>query len=469
MSIRARRNTGLTNVDMQTLSCYLGLVGIGWMMIVATTSKGASFTDFSSTAIKQGAFIGLSFFLIIVISFIEWKFWRTVSYVVYALSILSLITVLFFGKKISGATSWFSIGGFSLQPSEFAKFGTCLAMASYLSSYNTNLKEFKSQIVAFTLFIIPIGLILLQPDAGSAIVFTSFMILFYREGLSANLYIVGFTIAALFIISLMYEPYYVILGFITIGSAIFIYNIKNERKKWVIGFVVLIAATIAGLYFFHSYYREIFALNFLLLPVLSFLLWRNGKKKIVSLLLPLLIFGGLFAYGANFAFNNVLKPHQQSRINVWLNPDKADKDAVYNLRQSQLAIGSGGLDGKGFLQGVRTKYNYVPENSTDFIFCTIGEEQGFVGVFGIIILYLLFLYRITVLAERQRSDFSRCYAYGVAGILFLHFFINIGMTMGLVMIIGIPLPFISYGGSSLLAFSLMIGVLLKLDSNRFSI
>lgn len=469
MSIRARRNTGLTNVDMQTISCYFGLVGIGWMMIVAATGKGASFTDLSPTAIKQGAFIGLSFILIFALSFIEWKFWRTVSYVVYALTILSLIAVLFFGKKINGATSWFSIAGFSLQPSEFAKFGTCLAMASYLSSYNTNLKEFKSQIVAFALFIIPMLLILRQPDAGSAIVFTSFMILFYREGLSANIYIVGFTIAALFIISLMYEPYYVILGFITIGSAIFIYNIKNERRKWAIGFVILIAATVAGLNFFHPYYREIFALNFLLLPVLSFLLWRNGKKKLVSLLLPLLIFGGLFAYGANFAFNNVLKPHQQSRINVWLNPDKADKDAVYNLRQSQLAIGSGGLDGKGFLQGVRTKYNYVPENSTDFIFCTIGEEQGFVGVFGIIILYLLFLYRITVLAERQRSDFSRCYAYGVAGILFLHFFINIGMTMGLVMIIGIPLPFISYGGSSLLAFSLMIGVLLKLDSNRFSI
>ena len=469
MSIRARRNTGFQNVDMQTLSCYLGLVGVGWMMIVAATGKGASFTDFSSTAIRQGAFIGISFILIVAISFIEWKFWRTVSYVVYALTILSLIVVLFFGKKINGATSWFSLGGFSLQPSEFAKFGTCLAMASYLSAYNTNLKDFRAQFVAFTLFIIPLILILLQPDAGSAIVFTSFMILFYREGLSANLYIVGLTISALFIISLMYEPYYVILGFITIGSTIFIYNIKNERKKWAIGFAALISATVAGLYFLHPYYRIIFALNFLMLPTLSFLLWRNGKKKLVTLLLPLLIFGGLFAYGANFAFNNVLKPHQQSRINVWLNPDKADKDAVYNLRQSQLAIGSGGLDGKGFLQGVRTKYNYVPENSTDFIFCTIGEEQGFVGVFGIIMLYLLFLYRITVLAERQRSDFSRCYAYGVAGILFLHFFINIGMTMGLVMIIGIPLPFISYGGSSLLAFSLMIGVLLKLDSNRFSI
>jgi rod shape determining protein RodA len=231
----------------------------------------------------------------------------------------------------------------------------------------------------------------------------------------------------------------------------------------------MIIGTIAGLYFFPLFYQEIFVFNFVIIPILSFVLWRNGRKEIVKLLLPLIIFGGTFAYGANFAFNNILKPHQQSRINVWLSPSKAPSDAIYNLRQSKLTIGSGELSGKGFLQGTRTKLDFVPEQSTDFIFCTVGEEQGFVGVFGIIVLYLLFLYRITVIAERQRSDFSRNYAYGVAGILFFHFFINIGMTMGLVMIIGIPLPFISYGGSSLLAFSLMIGVLLKLDSNRYSI
>ena len=403
------------------------------------------------------------------ISFIEWKFWRTFSYVFYALSIFSLIAVLIIGKKVSGATSWFSIGGFSLQPSEFAKFATCLAMASFLSSYNANLKIFKSQLIAFGLITIPIILILLQPDAGSAIVFTSFLILFYRLGLSENFYIVFLTLTTLFIIALIYDPYYVILGFMMTGTGIFIYNLKNEKRIWIIGFTLMIIGTIAGLYFFPLFYQEIFVFNFVIIPILSFVLWRNGRKEIVKLLLPLIIFGGTFAYGANFAFNNILKPHQQSRINVWLSPSKAPSDAIYNLRQSKLTIGSGELSGKGFLQGTRTKLDFVPEQSTDFIFCTVGEEQGFVGVFGIIVLYLLFLYRITVIAERQRSDFSRNYAYGVAGILFFHFFINIGMTMGLVMIIGIPLPFISYGGSSLLAFSLMIGVLLKLDSNRYSI
>ncbi len=469
MSTRTRRNSGFQNVDLQTLSFYLGLMAVGWIMIVAATVGDGTFWDLSGTAIKQALFIGLSFILIVGISFIEWKFWRTISYVMYAFSLLLLIGVLFFGNEIKGATSWYKIFGFSFQPSEFAKFGTCLAMASYLSSYSANLKEFKTQIVAFGLFAVPIGLILLQSDAGSALVFTSFLILFYREGLSSNFYIVIFTITALFIVALMYEPYYVILGFIMLGAAIFIYNLKKKKRQAALGFLGMLLFTAGSLHFFHAYYIEIFVVNFLMLPVLSFILWRDGKKDIVSLLFPLLLFGGLLAYGANFAFNNVLKPHQQSRINVWLNPDKADRDAVYNLKQSQLTISSGGIGGKGFLEGKRTQLEYVPEQATDFIFCTIGEEQGFVGVFAIIIIYLLFIFRITVVAERQRSDFSRIYAYGVAGILFVHFFVNIGMTMGLVMIIGIPLPFISYGGSSLLCFSLMIGVLLKLDSNRFSI
>ena len=227
MSIRARRNNGFQNVDLQTLSYYIGLVLIGWMMIIAATAKGNDLGELSSEATKQGFFIIVSFVLIVGVSFIEWKFWRTFSYIFYALSILSLIAVLIIGKKVSGATSWFSIGGFSLQPSEFAKFTTSLAMASFLSSYNANLKIFRSQLISFGLIIIPIILILLQPDAGSAIVFTSFLILFYRLGLSENFYIISLTLTALFIIALIYPTYYVILGFMMIGAGIFIYNIKD--------------------------------------------------------------------------------------------------------------------------------------------------------------------------------------------------------------------------------------------------
>ena len=463
-----RRNSGFNNVDLQTLSFYLGLMGIGWIMILAASQDSSIGFEITRTAAKQGVFIGLSFAIILIISFIDWKFWRTVAYVVYAFSMLLLLAVPFLGNEVKGATSWFIIAGFSFQPSELAKFGTCLAVASYMSTYNTNLREFRHQIIAFGLILLPMGLIMLQPDLGSTVVFTSFLILFFREGLSSNFYIVLLTIVALFIIGLMYTPYYVILGFIMLGNFIFIFNMKN-RKPWMYGFVAVAALTILGLIFQHNYYRYIFAANLLWLPILSFLIWRNGKKELVTLLTPLLIFGGALTYVANYTVNEVLKPHQSMRINAWLNPSKVSRDNLYNLNQSKLAIGSGGTYGKGFLEGEMTKYNYVPENTTDFIFSTIGEEQGFIGVFGIIAIYLLFLLRITVVAERQRSDFSRQYAYGVVGILWLHFFVNIGMTMGLVLIIGIPLPFISYGGSSLLAFSLMIGVLLKLDSNRYSI
>jgi len=273
MSIRARRNNGFQNVDLQTLSYYIGLVIIGWMMIIAATAKGNDFGGLSSEATKQGFFILISFVLIVGISFIEWKFWRTFSYVFYALSIFSLIAVLIIGKKVSGATSWFSIGGFSLQPSEFAKFATCLAMASFLSSYNANLKIFKSQLIAFGLITIPIILILLQPDAGSAIVFTSFLILFYRLGLSENFYIVFLTLTTLFIIALIYDPYYVILGFMMTGTGIFIYNLKNEKRIWIIGFTLMIIGTIAGLYFFPLFYQEIFVFN----------LWKTLKEQIFVL------------------------------------------------------------------------------------------------------------------------------------------------------------------------------------------
>ena len=463
-----RRNSGFNNVDLQTLSYYLCLMGVGWIMILAATQDASTGFTITKTATKQGFFILLSFALIIFISFIDWKFWRTVAYVVYAFSMLLLLAVPFLGTEVKGATSWFIIAGFSFQPSELAKFGTCLGIASFLSAYNTNLREFRHQAIAFGLCFLPMGLILLQPDMGSAIVFSSFLVLFFREGLSSNFYIVLLTIIALFIIGLMYTPYYVILSFIMLGNFIFIFNMKN-RKPWLYGFAAMTLFTVLGLFFQHKYYIPIFAANVIWLPVLSFLLWTNGKKKLVTLLTPLLLIGGALTYAANYTVNEVLQPHQSMRINAWLNPSKVNRDNLYNLNQSKLAIGSGGIYGKGFLNGEMTKYKYVPEQETDFIFSTIGEEQGFIGVFGIIGIYLLFLLRITTIAERQRSDFSRQYAYGVVGILWLHFFINIGMTMGLVLIIGIPLPFISYGGSSLLAFSLMIGVLLKLDSNRYSI
>ena len=378
-----------------------------------------------------------------------------------------LIGVLIFGVKIKGATSWYRLpGGFTLQPAEFAKFATNIALAAFLSTYNTNIRTLRHQLIAFSIFLLPMILILLQPDAGSALVFFSFLIMLYREGLSPNFYIVGFVAALILILGLVFNPLSIILGLIIISTLILMLNLKN-RAYWLLSFVVLLGVSIFMLT--QGHFNPVMIINTSIFLIFTAILWQRRKSGLILRLFSLLIIGGVIAFSANYSFNNLLKPHQQDRMNVWLQPSKCDpQGSLYNVIQSKMTIGSGGFEGKGYLEGTMTKLNYVPEQSTDFIFCVIGEEQGFIGTFGVIALISLLLYRIIVLAERQRSDFSRHYAYGVAGILFIHSFINIGMTMGLVPIIGIPLPFISYGGSSILGFTLLIGVLLKLDSNRFT-
>ena len=471
--IRARKESGLKNIDWTTFSIYLSLVAIGWLMIFTVGYEEGvydTFASFLDTSVgKQSIWIGISFVVFLAVFIIDWKFWQTFSYLLYALSVISLIAVLFFGQSIKGATSWFVFGGFSFQPSELAKFCTCVALASFLSSYSTNLKEYKSQFIAFFLFLIPMGLILLQPDAGSALIFLSFLILLYREGLSANYYIVGIVVSTVLLLGLVYPPILIIIGLTVLCIFVLTLNFPSHKSYWFIGSMVLALAA----YFFAVREAQPWYTLYACLAGLGGLAFYhliNRKARLVAMLSLSLTVGSALAYGANYAFNNILEPHQQDRINVLLRPDLCDpKWSLYNVLQSKLAISAGGWQGKGFLEGKMTKLNYVPEQSTDFIFCTIGEEQGFIGSVGIIGLFLLLLLRITIIADRQRSNFSRQYAYGVVGILFLHFFINIGMTMGIMPIIGIPLPFISKGGSSLLGFTIMISVLLKLDSNRYKI
>lgn len=469
--MRARSRSGIRNIDLVTFSIFLSLVAIGWLMIY-TVGHGEGYSgelvNFLDQPIgKQTIWIVICFFVFIVILFIDWKFWQTFSYLIYGASILLLIGVVLFGVTIKGATSWYSFGGFSFQPSEIAKFGTCLALSSYLSAYNTNLKFLNSQIIAFSLFLMPLALIMLQPDLGSAVVFLSFIIVLYREGLSVNYYLIGFFAVGMFLIGLVFPTRYVGLGLLAIGLLILCLNFK-EKLRGMGGFLAIAGA--AAYTITEGFFLETIAGAALLFLILGAILWRKKKRRLVGFLSMIMVAGGIIAFVANYAFNNVLKPHQQERINAWLRPHLSDpKEGLYNILQSKMAISSGGFEGKGFLKGTMTKLNYVPEQSTDFIFCTIGEEQGFIGSFAIIILFLLLMIRITIIAERQRSNFSRPYAYCVVGVLFFHFMINIGMTMGLMPVIGIPLPFISKGGSSLLGFTLMIAVLLKLDSNRFSI
>jgi rod shape determining protein RodA len=320
------------------------------------------------------------------------------------------------GREISGSKSWFQIGGFSLQPAEFAKLATSLVVATYLGNIKRNLERFSTKVIVILLILVPCVIILAQNETGSALVFGAFVLVLFREGLSGVILILGLVAIILFILTLLFHKFIVI---------------------------ALIATLLVVIYY---YFRK--------------------KKPKIFLFIALFTVTSGFVYSVDYAFEKVLQPHQKTRINVLLGKETDLRGAGYNVHQSLIAIGSGGFWGKGYLNGTQTKYNYVPEQSTDFIFCTVGEEWGFIGSLLVIGAYIFLLIRIIQLAERQRSAFSRIYGYSVASIMFVHFMINIGMTIGLMPVIGIPLPFFSYGGSSLWGFTLLLFVFIKLDSLR---
>ena len=416
-----RSKTIIGKIDIWLFVIYLALVTIGLLSIYAAAFNEAHphIYDFSQNYGKQLVFIGVSLLVGFIILLIDAKFFNAFAYVFYGLSIFCLLLVLVVGSKISGSTSWIQLGPISFQPSEFAKFGTALALAHYLGKLDTDLTKFKTKLTAYAIVFVPVLLILAQGDAGSASVFIIFLLVLYREGMGGRILIIGLVAATLFIVSLCVSKWYIMIGLVVIFA--------------------------------------------------FFLLLINRTKKNILLLTGILIAACAFVFSVDFAFNHVLKQHQRTRINIILGKEHDIKGVGYNLNQSMIAIGSGGFSGKGYLNGTMTKYNFVPEQHTDFIFCTVGEESGFVGCFFLIALYIALMLRIIHLAERQRSAFSRIYGYGIACIFFFHFAINIGMTIGLVPVIGIPLPFLSYGGSSLLMFSMMIFVFLKPDANRMNI
>lgn len=446
-----------------------------------------SFLDLSTLPGKQLIFIVLCFAFMFVILLTDWTIWRTFALPIYIVTILLLPGTLIFGREVNGAHAWYQLGGFTFQPSELAKFGTCLAMAGYLSSTGVDLREWRSRIISFLIILLPIAMVMLQSDTGSALVFFSFMLVLYREGLASSWFVMGFGITGLVVLGLMFdEPVYVVAGVFALVNFLLIARFKEKRRPWWIAFWLLAPITI----FWPQITEWFLALNnitleqvgnpnlYVLVPHIALFLaafFPNYIKKnsIIQRQLQawvfMLVLASSLVFAANFACYSILAPHQQQRIKIWLRPGEAEANARgsgYNLIHSKMAIGAGGFFGKGPLQGNMTKLKYVPKQSTDYIFCTVGEEHGFIGVASMIALFLWLLYRITIIAERQRSNFSRIYAYGVAGIIFVHFIVNIGMTMGLLPTIGIPLPFISYGGSSLIGFTLLISVLLKLDSNR---
>ena len=455
-----------SRMDLISFSLYLGLVMVGWATIYAVDFAEAQQLPFLETlAGKQAVWIGISLTAFFLIQVVDWKFWRTFAYPIYGIALFLLLAVLLFGVEIKGARSWFSVAGFTFQPSEIAKFGTCLAIASYLSAYRVDLRVLRTQGIVVGLFAVPMLLILLQPDAGSALVFLSFFILLFREGLNPGYYIVGLLLALVFILSLKYSFEVTTLVLLLMGLFLQAYTLNDRRNLWAGG---ALALAVAGIYLaYQGFWTEVLLGGAAAVAAVCVVLWSKRQSRLVGLISFGTLMGVSLSYLSQYAFYHFLEPHQQDRINVWLRPEVCDpRGALYNVLQSKMAISSGGFFGKGFTQGTLTKLNYVPEQSTDFIFTTIGEEQGFIGSVLVIGLFLALLLQITVIAERQRSHFARIYGYGVAGILFVHFFINLGMTMGLMPIIGIPLPFISKGGSALLGFTVMIAVLLKFDSHR---
>jgi rod shape determining protein RodA len=408
------------NVDWLTVFVYLALCTVGLMSIHSAVfdPRHPDIIDIDTNYGKQFIFIIVSIVLGIVILLLESRFLSALAPAMYTITTILLVLVLVVGRKVGGNQAWISLGGgFRLQPAEFAKFATCLLLARYLSGANIKVTDIKSFLIAAGIIFFPMMLILLQPDAGSTLVFSSLLFVLYREGLS---------------------PYFLILEGLFI--ALFVLTLKVNNLAYILAGIVL-------------------------LTVIIIMLSRRNKKALLTILTGAAICIA-FVLSIQFIYTKVLQPHQKTRIDIVLGITSDPRGKGYNVNQSKIAIGSGKLWGKGYMQGTQTKYSFVPEQSTDFIFCTVGEEFGFAGSVVVLGLYLLLVLRIIHIAERQRSPFSRIYAYGVGSVIFFHVIINVGMTIGIVPSIGIPLPLISYGGSSLLSFTIMIFVLLKLDSNR---
>ncbi|MDO5968322.1 rod shape-determining protein RodA [Flavivirga aquimarina] len=422
----ARETNRHYKFDWITIILFFLIVGFGWLNILSASYTGGDidYFTFSKSYGKQSIFILFTFCIIIVILGIEAKFYERFSSIIYIVSMLSLVGLFIFGKNVNGATSWYAIGSMTLQPSEFAKAATALAVAKQISDLNTNINSFKDQIQTFVIIIIPALLVLLQNDTGSTIVYGAFFFVLYREGL----------------------PKY----YLSLGMSVIILSVLALK------FGALTASIIASVIIFGYYY------------------FNKKKVSFFQVILALLLSVGL-SYGVKLFYDSILKPHQQDRISLWL---RLEKDPVkleemkrtfaYNLNESEKAISSGGFTGKGFMEGTRTTGKFVPEQHTDYIFSTVGEEWGFLGSSFVVILFILLLLRILHLAESQKSQFSRVYGYGVASIIFIHFLINIGMVMGLIPTIGIPLPLFSYGGSGLWAFTILIFIFIKLDSNKIN-
>ncbi len=407
-------------LDWVSVLLYVMMVGLGWLNIFAAVydeTANQSIFDMSLNSGRQLMFIAASVFIILAIVIIDMRFYETFAYIFYAVILVALMMIPIIGKEVGGNKSWIGVGSFGVQPSEFAKFITALAVAKFIGSVGFKMDSLRNQGILFGMILLPLGLILLQKDFGTAIVFMSFLVVFYREGMSPFILIVGISMAVLAILTLM---------------------VKNQWYLHAIIGVVLVLLIFFG---------------------------KRTLKRILTLTFGAVILI-LTIESFDYVINNVLPERHKKRLEALVNPNFDPMGINWNVTQSKIAIGSGGFAGKGFLKGTQTKFDFVPEQSTDFIFCTIGEEHGWIGSLLVVVLFVFFLQRIIFIAERQKNRFARAYGYAVASIFFFHFAVNIGMTIGLFPVIGIPLPFFSYGGSALWSFTVLLFILLKLDAHR---
>ena len=421
--MRKRTTNILAGIDWVLVLLFLTLVLIGWVNIyAATTGKNTTgLLDFSTEYGKQLIYIGFNTVLILILISIDGKFYERFSGIFYVISIASLIGLFLFGSTINGATSWYNFGGFSLQPSEFAKAATALALANFLSEPNKDLSNFQTQLYAFVILFIPTVLVILQPDAGSALIYLSLFFVLYREGLPAYYLIIAFIAIAVFLVTLYVGLMSALIGIFIAVSLFFFYFISKKKIQ----------------------------------------LGREWPKIFLVYLLI-----GLFTFSVDYIYNNAFEQRHRDRFNIILGKEYDTQGIGYNTNQSMITISSGGLTGKGFLEGDRTQGNFVPEQHTDYIFSTVGEEWGFLGSSAVVILFMAFIMRLVMVAERQKSKFSRVFGYAVATIFFFHFMINVGMVIGLIPTIGIPLPFFSKGGSSLWGFTVLLFIFIRLDADR---
>ncbi|MBR4850752.1 MAG: rod shape-determining protein RodA [Tidjanibacter sp.] len=469
----ANDKLGWSKIDWKTILVFVVLMLLGWMNIYAASSgEGESFT-LSSRYGMQMIWMGISMVVAGVILLVDDIYYHQFAYPFYLLMLLVLVATLFIGKEVNGAKSWLALGPVAIQPAEFMKLATALALARFMSEYHFSLGRPKDIVGVGALLLIPIGVILAQNDMGSALVYCSFLIVLYREGLNSWIYYAIFLVVGLFVGSFILSDVALLIALLVVFVVVQMVGNRNPKESAIytagvgaLSLAIYGGGLLAG--WALTYYTALLIASAVMLLVALAYAYRNKLANIY--LFAAMFVGSLLFIGAiDYVFNDVLQLHQQKRILDLFGLESDLKGWGYNVNQSKIAIGSGGFFGKGFLQGTQTQYDFIPEQSTDFIFCTVGEEWGFVGSLVVLILFATLIIRLMKMGERQNEPFRRVYCYGVAGIFLFHVFINIGMTIGLMPVIGIPLPMFSYGGSSLLAFTVLFFIAVRLDSQNSTI